>query len=82
MTMDQLEQQFRVFLIEVYQRTPVAESELSPSAKWEEGGFLPRIPVSLEQLDLLLIEEIRPRKVRRDGIHFQGFRYIWLTLAA
>jgi putative transposase len=82
MTIDQLEQQFRVFLVEVYQRTPVAESELSPSAKWEEGGFLPRIPVSLEQLDLLLIEEIRPRKVRRDGIHFQGFRYISLTLAA
>jgi hypothetical protein len=24
------------------------------------GGFLPRIPVSLEQLDLLLIEELRP----------------------
>jgi len=82
MTIDQLEQQFRVFLIEVYQRTPVAESELSPSAKWEEGGFLPRIPASLEQLDLLLIEEVRPRKVRRDGIHFQGFRYISLTLAA
>jgi putative transposase len=82
MTIDQLEQQFRAFLIEVYQRTPVAESELSPSAKWEEGGFLPRIPASLEQLDLLLIEEIRPRKVRRDGIHFQGFRYISLTLAA
>jgi hypothetical protein len=60
----------------------VAEAELSPSAKWEEGGFLPRIPASLEQLDLLLIEELRPRKVRRDGIHFQGFRYVSLTLAA
>ena len=82
LTIDQLERQFRTFLIEVYQRTPVAESELSHSAKWEEGGFLPRIPISLEQLDLLLIEEIRPRKVRRDGIHFQGFRYISLTLAA
>jgi putative transposase len=82
LTIDQLEQRFRAFLVEVYQRTPVAEAELSPSAKWEEGGFLPRIPASLEQLDLLLIEELRPRKVRRDGIHFQGFRYISLTLAA
>jgi putative transposase len=82
LTIDQLEQRFRAFMVEVYQRTPVAEAELSPSAKWEEGGFLPRIPASLEQLDLLLIEELRPRKVRRDGIHFQGFRYISLTLAA
>src|SRR5271170_468764 len=64
LTIDQLEQRFRAFLVEVYQRTPVAEAELSPSAKWEEGGFLPRIPASLEQLDLLLIEELRPRKVR------------------
>jgi putative transposase len=36
----------------------------------------------LEQLDLLLIEVVRPRKIRRDGIHFQGFRYLSLTLAA
>jgi putative transposase len=82
LTLEQLDEQFRAFLIEGYQRTPVAEAELAPSAKWEEGGFLPRVPASLEQLDLLLIEEVRPRKVRRDGIHFQGFRYLSLTLAA
>jgi putative transposase len=37
---------------------------------------------SLEQLDLLLMQEVRARKVRRDGIHFQGLRYLSLTLAA
>jgi hypothetical protein len=77
-----LEERFRAFLIEVYQRTPVAQAELAPSIKWEEVGFLPRVPESLEQLDLLLMEEVRPRKIRRDGIHFQGFRYLSLTLAA
>ena len=82
LTIDQLEQHFRTFLIEVYQRTPTADADRAPAARWEEGGFLPRVPDSLEQLDLLLIEEVRPRKVRRDGIHFQGFRYISLTLAA
>lgn len=48
------------------------------------GGrrFLPRMPESLEQLDMLQIEEIGPRRIRRDGIHFQGFRYLSLTLAA
>ncbi len=40
------------------------------------------MPESLEQLDLLLMQELRSRKVRRDGIHFQGFRYLSLTLAA
>ena len=82
LSMTQFEEQFRTFLIEVYHRTPVADAELSPSAKWEAGGFLPRMPDSLEQLDLLLIEEVRSRRIRRDGIHFLGFRYLSLTLAA
>jgi putative transposase len=69
-----LDERFRAFPIEVYQRTPVAQVELAPSSKWEEGGFLPRVPESLEQLDLLLMEEVRPRRIHRDGIHFQGFR--------
>jgi putative transposase len=82
LTLGQLEALFRTFLIEVYHRTPVADAELAPSAKWEEGGFLPRMPESLEQLDLLLIEEVRSRRIRRDGIHFHGFRYLSLTLGA
>ena len=40
------------------------------------------MPESLEQLDLLLMQEVRARKVRRDGIHFQGLRYLSLILAA
>jgi putative transposase len=82
LSLSQLEEQFRTFLIELYHRTPIADAEMSPSVKWEEGGFLPRMPESLEQLDLLLIEEVRSRRIRRDGIHFQGFRYLSLTLAA
>lgn len=82
LTLDQLDGLFRTFLLEVYHRSPNADGHLGPSAKWEEGGFLPRMPDSLEQLDLLLIEEVRSRKVRRDGVHFQGFRYFSLTLAA
>jgi putative transposase len=38
--------------------------------------------LNLEQLDLLLIQEVRARKVRRDGIRFQSLRYLSLTLAA
>jgi putative transposase len=36
----------------------------------------------LEQLDLLLLTVATPRRIHRDGIRFQGLRYIDLTLAA
>src|SRR6185295_9476071 len=45
-------------------------------------GFLPQFPESLEQLDLLLLTVAKPRRVQQDGIRFQGFRYLDLTLAA
>jgi len=81
-TLNQLEQKFRTFLLEVYHRRPSSEGKLSPKERWEEGGFLPRMAESLEQLDLLLMQEVRTRKVRPDGIHFQSLRYLSLTLAA
>ncbi len=82
LSLNQFEERFRQFLLEVYHRRSSEESRLPPSDLWEEGGFLPRMPESLEQLDLLLIHEVRSRKVRRDGIHFQSLRYLSLTLAA
>jgi putative transposase len=82
LTLGQLEGLFRTFLLEVYQKRVSSEGQLAPSERWEHGGFLPRMPESLEQLDLLLMQEVRARKVRRDGIHFQSLRYLSLTLAA
>ena len=54
----------------------------TPVERWEANGFLPRMPDSLEQLDLLLIQVAKARQVRADGIHFQSLRYISTTLAA
>ena len=45
------------------------------------GAFIPQMPGSLEQLDLLLLTVARP-KVHPDGIHFQGLRYLDPVLAA
>ncbi len=53
-----------------------------PKARWEAGGFLPRMPDSLERLDLLLLTVAKTRRVQQDGIRFQGQRYIDSTLAA
>ena len=40
------------------------------------------MPESLEQLDLLLVQVAKRRKVHPDGIHFQSLRYTATTLAA
>lgn len=58
------------------------EIRSAPQARWEESGFLPQMPESLEQLDLLLLSVAKGRRVQQDGIHFQGQRYCDTTLAA
>jgi putative transposase len=82
LTLENLDTRFRAFLTEEYHSRQSTSDDLTPLARWEGGGFLPRMPESLEKLDLLLIHEIRERKVRRDGIHFHNMRYLSPTLAA
>jgi putative transposase len=82
LSIEQFEELFRTFLFETYHRQPSTAARTAPSARWVEGGFLPRMPESLEQLDLLLMQAVGARKVRRDGIHFHGLRYLSLVLAA
>ena len=73
---------FRAFLLDVYHQRENSETKTAPIERWEANGFLPRMPDSLEQLDLLLIQVAKARQVRADGIHFQSLRYISTTLAA
>lgn len=54
----------------------------APVEAWRGDGWLPRLPDSLEALDTLLIMVAKPRRVRRDGIHFEGLRFVDPTLAA
>ena len=82
LTLDQLEVLFKTFLLGVYHHRSTQDGRLTPAKRWEEGGFLPRMPESLEQLDLLLMEEARSRRVRKDGVHFHRLRYVSFTLAA
>lgn len=82
LTLAEFDDRFRNFLLDVYHRRECAETKIPPAERWEANGFLPRMPDSLEQLDLLLIHVAKMRQVRRDGIRFQGLRYISTTLAA
>jgi putative transposase len=72
----------RRFLLETYHLQPHSTTGMPPQARWEAGGFMPQMPESLEQLDLLLLTVARPRRIHQDGIRFEGLRYIDTTLAA
>ena len=48
----------------------------------QKKGFIPNLPKSLEQLDVLLLTVSKSRRVQRDGIRFQGLRYIDTLLAS
>jgi len=75
------EQRFRTWLLEDYHTRVHIETKVTPQERWEAGGFLPRTPTSLEQLDLLLLTVAKTRRVQQDGIRFQGYRYMDPTLA-
>lgn len=82
LTITELEERLELFFLDDYHLRVHPETGAAPQARWEAGGFLPRMPESLEQLDLLLLTVVRTRMVRRDGIYFQSLRYLDPTLAA
>jgi hypothetical protein len=82
LTLAQLAELLREFFLGVYHQRIHGETKAAPAQRWEKGAFLPRMPESLEQLDLLLLTVALARKVRNDGIHFLGQRHVDPTLAA
>ena len=82
LTLEEFIPLFEQFVIQEYHQRNHSTIGMPPIDRWIGEGFLPQMPESLEKLDLLLLTVIRPRKVHRDGIHFQNFIYIEPTLAA
>lgn len=82
LTLAEFDAQFHTFLVDTYHLRLHSEIGTSPQARWEMGGFVPQLPEALEHLDLLLLTVAKARRVHQDGIHFHGYRYIDLTLAA
>jgi putative transposase len=86
LTLSELDARFLAFLLDEYHVRQSRDWPNAPQVRWEQGssggGFLPRLPESLEQLDLLLLTVAKTRRVRRDGIYFQGLRYLDPLLAA
>lgn len=81
LTLAELDQRFREFL-RGYHHTRHSETGQPPLGRWATGGFLPQMPESLEQLDLLLLTVASERIIRSDGVHFAGHRYMDSMLGA
>ena len=82
LTLSELDAAVGRYIVETYQRRIHPETGQPPVDRWTAGDWLPRMPESLDELDLLLLTVSTPRKVQRDGIHCHGLRYFSITLAA
>jgi putative transposase len=82
LSLSELDAAIAAFIVGVYHKRPHSQTDETPHAAWLGQGWLPRMPDSLNDLDLLLLTVAKARTVRRDGIRFQGLRYIDPTLAA
>ena len=82
LSLGELDAAVKTFVTSAYNARTHGEIGTSPHEAWRGDGWLPRMPDSLEQLDLLLVMAVKTRQVRRDGIRFQGLLYTDPTLAA
>jgi len=81
LTLSQLDGAVGEWIVGTYLQRGHPETGQPPVQRWTAGGWLPRMPESLEALNLLLLTVRTPRKVQRDGIHLHGLRYFATTLA-
>lgn len=81
LSLAELDRAIGAFVVGTYNARPHSGTGAAPIDAWTADGFLPRLPETLEELDLLLVQHATPRLVQRDGIHFQGLRYVSPTLA-
>ena len=81
LTLTELDAAVGDWIVGTYNHRIHSQTGAAPVACWIADGWLPRMPDSLEDLDLLLVMVAKPRMVQRDGIRFQGQRYIDPMLA-
>ena len=81
LTLADLDRAIGAYLVGTHNARVHSQTGITPISCWLGDGWLARMPDSLEDLDLLLVMVAKARIVRRDGIHFQGLRYIDPALA-
>lgn len=81
LTLSQLAARIEDYIINDYHLKPHGTTKIAPYKRWSMDGFIPRMPESLSELDMLLLTVPDTRIVQKDGIRFSGFKYIHSTLA-
>lgn len=81
LTLGQLDQRFKLWLLSEYLLRKHSDTNVAPKERWETFPFVPRMPDSIQQLDLLLLTLAKTRLVRRDGIRFSRLRYFDVALS-
>lgn len=81
LTITELDEVIQEYIMNDYHRQRHSEINETPLQKWTANCFLPQLPDSIEDLDLLLMTVDKTRCVQRDGVRFQGFRYVSTVLA-
>jgi putative transposase len=74
LSLAELDSAVAAFVVGVYNARPHSQTDQAPHTAWLDRGWLPRMPDSLDDLDLLLLTVANARMVRPDGIRFQGLR--------
>lgn len=81
LTLSEVDAAIGTWITTSYHRRVHPETGQTPIDRWTAPGWMPRMPESLDELNLLLLQVATPRKVLRDGIHLHGLRYFAITLA-
>ncbi len=82
LTLEQLDRVLERFIVEEYHHRVHPETGQTPLRRWTGDGWIPRLPATPEDLDLLLLTATATRRVQRDGVRFAGTRYLSTVLAA
>lgn len=82
LTLPKLDAAIGTFIRATYHQRIHSEINTTPHHSWIGNGWLPRLPETVDDLNLLLLTVAKPRVVHRDGVHFQGLRYVSPLLAA
>lgn len=80
--LEEFQKVFQDWLIQDYMHREHSETGMTPFNKWNSNSFMPRLPESAQELDLLLLTVKKKRSVRTDGIHFESMRYTEPALSA
>lgn len=80
--LSKLEELIKDFIINDYHHAIHSTTGEAPIALWNKHQIIPRMPDSIEKLNLLLLTAKKFRIVQKDGIRFAGFRYFHPNLIA